>query len=122
MLKYKKVLLASSALLLFSLSAGIASAAEAPIQSVTKTSISAKLLTYQIKLRVGETYQLPYGRNYIYVPYQGGSGVNYFSVSSTGLVTALRAPLTLPGEPIGYVGVVQNGVADIAEVYIEITD
>ncbi|AHC22701.1 hypothetical protein [Paenibacillus polymyxa] len=122
LLKSKKILLASSAVLLFSLGAGVASAADTPIQAAVKANASTDLLTYQVTLKVGETYQLPYGRNYKYSKYQYASDGPYFSVSSSGLVTALKNPYFPSGEAIGSVGILQEGVRDIALVYIEITN
>lgn len=117
----KKVLLTASALLLLSLSTGIASASDATIKPVAKADVTIQMLTYQVKLKVGETYQLPYGRNYKYYPSQYSEGGPYFSVTNSGLVRALKLPPTIPGEAVGSVGVVQEGVRDIAEVFIEIT-
>lgn len=122
LLRSKKVLLVSSALLLFSLSSGVASAADTPIQTAVKANAFSELLTYQVTIKVGKTYQLPSGRNYKYYPFQYSNGDPYFRVSSSGLVRALKNPHSPPGEAIGSVGVLQEGVRDIALVYIEITD
>ncbi|MDT0124888.1 hypothetical protein Q9R46_19645 [Paenibacillus sp. RRE4] len=82
----------------------------------------SNFLEYQVTLKVGETYQLPSGRNYKYQTFQYGSDGPYFSVSSTGFVRALKNPYAAPGEAIGSVGIWQEGVRDIALVYIEITN
>ncbi|MEI2283228.1 hypothetical protein [Paenibacillus polysaccharolyticus] len=121
MLKTKGIILTASAALLLSLNTGIATASDTTLKPATVADVSIQTLTYQITLKVGETYQLPYGRNYKYYPSQYSVGGPYFSVTNSGLVRALKLPPTIPGEAIGSVGVVQEGVRDIAEVFIEIT-
>lgn len=73
----EKILLATSVVLLLSFGA-VASAA--PIKVPTNNEFSTKETSWTVTLKVGETYQLPYGRNYKYYPYQNG-GSPYFKVS-----------------------------------------
>lgn len=56
----------------------------------TEKDASTDKLTYQVKLKVGEIYQLPYGLNYKYHPSQYSEGGPYLSVTNSGLVRALK--------------------------------
>jgi uncharacterized protein YycO len=114
----RKLLLATSVLLLLSFGAVVSAA---PLNVSTTNEFSTKEISWTVTLKVGETYQLPYGRNYKYYPYPNG-GSPHFKVSSTGLVTALKNPYLREGEPVDGVGIVQEGVKDIGEIFIVITD
>ncbi|MGG4344943.1 hypothetical protein [Paenibacillus lautus] len=120
----KKTILTISAALLLTTGVGVASAA--PIKSPTTPTTTADFSTqasWTVTLKVGETYQLPYGKNYMYSAFPSNVVNVYFKVSSTGLVTALKAPFGLrPGEAVGAVGVWVNGGSDIGEFPIVITD
>ncbi|WP_146259580.1 hypothetical protein [Paenibacillus dendritiformis] len=65
----RKLLLATSVVLLLSFGA-VASAA--PIKVSTNNEFSTKETSWTVTLKVGETNQLPYGRNYKYYPYPNG--------------------------------------------------
>ncbi|MEK3788768.1 hypothetical protein [Paenibacillus sp. FSL K6-1230] len=91
-----------------------------PINQKATGAISTNDISWTVKLRVGETYQLPYYSGTKYYPFPNG-GKPYFSVSSTGLVTILERPSPAEWKPIGAVGIVVNG-RDLGEISIIIID
>lgn len=114
----KKLLLATSMVLLFSVSAGVASAAES-----TVTSAATKAIEYTITLKVGESYQLgynpTYGRNYTY--YIAPDNQDYFGVSRNGMLTAYKHNFQImPWEDHGEVNVVDASGNHIERVHVRI--
>ncbi|WP_025722338.1 hypothetical protein [Paenibacillus polymyxa] len=114
----KKLLMAASMVLLLSLSAGIASAAES-----TVAPTASKVLTYTITLKVGQTYQLgynpSYGRHYTY--YVSGYAKDCFWVSSNGMLTATNYNAqVMSWEDYGVVNVVDASGNEIEEVHVRI--
>ncbi|WP_179032887.1 hypothetical protein [Paenibacillus kribbensis] len=114
----KKLLMAASMVLLLSLSAGIASAAES-----TVAPTASKVLTYTVTLKVGQTYQLgynpSYGRHYTY--YISPNNQDYFGVSSNGMLTAYKYNYQImPWEDHGVVNVVDASGNEIEEVHVRI--
>lgn len=118
----KKSLLIGAAILTLSLSSGVASAAESAVTpTVTVNDFSTQSISYTITLKVGETYQLPSGRNYKYYPSQYQDGGPYFTVYNNGLLTAVKYPWMLtPQENVGSVGIVDGNYNDIAEIFVKI--
>lgn len=117
----KKFLLGLSVMVLLTSATGVASAAPATKTSEKEvvSNLAAKSIEYTIKLRSNgqEQYQLGYGSGYKYHVNQG-SGGPYFTVSSTGLVTAVKMPLTSYNEPIGGIYVVDRNGNELEHVYV----